>query len=72
MISNDANLGEISQEKSLRSLNAKMYDYIENNKVIGVSLKKMYGSGKISKKNFPSDKKVNKVKKIILAILLII
>jgi hypothetical protein len=39
-----------------------MYDFIQNNEVIGVSLKKMYGSGKISKKNFPADTKVNKAK----------
>ena len=62
MISNNVNLGELSQERSLRGLNAQMYEYIKNNKVIGVSLKKMYGSGRISKKNFPSDTKVNKAK----------
>ena len=62
MISNKVNLGKLSQEKSLRGLNAQMYEYIKNSQVIGVSLKKMYGSGKISKKNFPSDTKVNSVK----------
>ena len=62
MISNNVNLGKLSQERSLRGLNAQMYEYIKNNQVIGVSLKKMYGSGRISKKNFPSDTKVNKAK----------
>lgn len=62
MISSNVNLGELSKERSLRGLNAQMYEYIKNNQVIGVSLKKMYGSGKISKKNFPSDTKVNKAK----------
>ena len=62
MISNKVNLGKLSQEKSLRGLKAQMYEYIKNSQVIGVSLKKMYGSGKISKKNFPSDTKVNSVK----------
>jgi len=62
MISNKVNLGKLSQEKSLRGLNAQMYEYIKNNQVIGVSLKKMYSSGKISKKNFPSDTKVNSAK----------
>jgi len=62
MISNKVNLGKLSQEKSLRGLNAQMYEYIKNSQVIGVSLKKMYGSGKISKKNFPSDTKVNSAK----------
>ena len=52
MISNNVNLGKLSQERSLRGLNAQMYEYIKNNQVIGVSLKKMYGSGRISKKNF--------------------
>lgn len=62
MISNKVNLGKLSQEKSLRGLNAQMYEYIKNSQVIGVSLKKMYSSGKISKKNFPSDTKVNSAK----------
>jgi len=62
MISNNANLGEIGNEKSLRGLNAAMYEMIKNNQVIGVSLKKIYGSGRISKKNFPADTKVNKAK----------
>ena len=62
MISNNANLGEIGNEKSLRGLNAAMYEMIKNNQVIGVSLKKIYGIGRISKKNFPADTKVNKAK----------
>jgi hypothetical protein len=61
MISNDANLSELSNERSLKGLNAKMYDYISNYKVIGVSLKKMSGGGSVSPKNFPSDKKINSV-----------
>ena len=62
MISNNANLGEIGNEKSLRGLHAAMYEMIKNNQVIGVSLKKIYGIGRISKKNFPADTKVNKAK----------
>jgi len=57
MISNDVNLSELSMERSLKGLNAKMYDYIINHKVIGVSLKKMSGRGSVSQKNFPTDKK---------------
>lgn len=62
MIKRGTSLGELNAEKSLKGLNAKMYEYIINNQVIGVSLKKMYGSGKISKKNFPSDTKITKAK----------
>lgn len=62
MIKRGINIGELNAEKSLKGLNAKMYEYITKNQVIGVSLKKMYGSGKISKKNFPSDTKIAKAK----------
>lgn len=62
MIKSGTNLSELEQERSLKGLNAKMYEYITNNKVVGVSLKKMYGTGRISKKNFPSDKKISTAK----------
>jgi hypothetical protein len=62
MIKNRLNLNEISTQRSLKGLNAKMYDYIINNQLIGVSLKKMYGTANLSKKNFSSDKSINKAK----------
>lgn len=62
MIKSGTNLDEILQKKSLKSLNAKMYEYITNNQVIGISLKKIYGTGGITKKNFPSDTKISKAK----------
>jgi hypothetical protein len=39
-----------------------MYNYIINNQIIGISLKKIGGAAKISKKNFPSDSSEIKAK----------
>ena len=51
-------VSKLNNEKTLKGLNEKMFEYIQDNKVIGVSLKKITGKAKISKKNFPSDKKI--------------
>lgn len=57
MISSDASIGEIQSEKTLKGLNQVMMKNIVNNKVIGISLKKIVGSGSVYKKNFSNDKK---------------
>lgn len=57
MISSDASIGEIQTEKTLKGLNQIMMKNITNNKVIGISLKKIVGSGSVYKKNFSNDKK---------------
>jgi hypothetical protein len=51
-------VSELQKEKTLKGLNEKMFEYIQNHKVIGVSLKKIAGRARISKKNFPTDKKI--------------
>ena len=57
IISNNASMNSITNEKSLKSLNVTMMDLIKNNEIIGVSLKKITGGGSISQKNFSSDVK---------------
>ena len=59
MISNPSAVRDISEEKTLKGLNEKMFEYVQKNQVIGVSLKKNEsGQAKISEKNFPTDKKM--------------
>jgi hypothetical protein len=59
MISDSSAVRDISEEKTLKGLNEKMFEYVQKNKVIGVSLKKNEsGKAKISQKNFPTDKKI--------------
>jgi hypothetical protein len=62
MISNGANLNQISSEATLKGLNIKMFELIKNGQVIGVSLKKIVGGGTISQKNFPTDTRATKAK----------
>jgi|TARA_R100000084_G_C4639615_1_gene143025 hypothetical protein len=51
----------LNEESTLKGLNEMMYKLIEEEKLIGVSLKKIErGSGKISQKNFPKDAKISK------------
>ena len=50
----------LSKEKTLKGLNEKMWEYMQDKKVIGMSLKKITGTAKISNKNFPTDKKISK------------
>jgi hypothetical protein len=58
MISNNNAVRDISEERTLKGLNSMMFEKIQNHEVIGVSLKKITGgSGRITKKNFPTDKK---------------
>ena len=58
MISNNNAVRDISEERTLKGLNSMMFEKIQNYEVIGVSLKKITGgSGRITKKNFPTDKK---------------
>lgn len=57
MISSDASIGEVQTEKTLKGLNQIMMKNITNNKVIGISLKKIVGNGSIYRKNFSNDKK---------------
>lgn len=47
---------ELKQENTIRGLNAKMFEYLKNEKVIGVSLKKLGNTGNITHINFPTDK----------------
>jgi len=58
MVGNGFNVSELQTEKTLKGLNEKMFEYIQSNQLIGVSLKKITGTAKISKKNFPTDKKI--------------
>ena len=48
------------EEKTLKGLNERMWDYLQKNQVIGMSLKKISGSARMSNKNFPTDKKMSK------------
>ena len=49
---------ELTQERTLKGLNEKMFEYVQSNQLIGVSLKKINSQiGRISQKNFPTDKK---------------
>lgn len=52
------NPGILNEETTLKGLNERMFELLQENKLIGISLKKIEGnSGKISQKNFPTDKK---------------
>ena len=58
MVGAGFNPGELQAERTLKGLNEKMFEYVQSNQLIGVSLKKITSSrGIISKKNFPTDKK---------------
>lgn len=58
MVGGGFNPAELQQEKTLKGLNEKMFEYVQSNQLIGVSLKKITSNtGHISKKNFPTDKK---------------
>jgi len=46
----------LKQENTILGLNALMYQYLKDEKVIGVSLKKLGNTGNISEINFPTDK----------------
>ena len=46
----------LKQENTILGLNALMYQYLKEEKVIGVSLKKLGNTGNISEINFPTDK----------------
>ena len=48
------------RERTLKGLNERMWDYLQKNQVIGMSLKKIGGSARMSNKNFPTDKKMSK------------
>lgn len=58
MVGGGLNVGALQAEKTLKGLNEKMFEFIQSNQLIGVSLKKITGTGRISKKNFPTDKKM--------------
>lgn len=59
MISSSSAVRNITEERTLKGLNEKMFEAIKKNEVIGVSLKKNNsGHAKISKKNFPTDRKI--------------
>lgn len=60
MVGSGFNIGALQAEKTLKGLNEKMFEYIQSNQLIGVSLKKITGTARISKKNFPTDKKMMK------------
>ena len=57
MISSGYNPATIANEKTLKGLNVAMWENLKENKLIGVSLKKITGSGTISNMNFPTDRK---------------
>lgn len=46
----------LKQENTILGLNALMYQYLKDEKVIGVSLKKLGNTGNISEINYPTDK----------------
>jgi len=46
----------LKEENTILGLNALMYQYLKDEKVIGVSLKKLGNTGNISEINFPTDK----------------
>ena len=59
MVGAGFNPKELQAEKTLKGLNEKMFEYVQANQLIGVSLKKITSSrGNISKKNFPNDRKM--------------
>jgi len=59
MIADKSAIRDISEEKTLKGLNEKMFECIQKNTVIGVSLKKNEtGTAKLSEKNFPTDSKI--------------
>ena len=59
MISNQGAVQQIAAEKTLKGLNAKMFELVKSNQVIGVSLKKITSNtGRITEKNFPGDGKI--------------
>ena len=45
----------LKEEKTIRGLNAKMFEYLKDEKVIGVSLKKLGNTAQIKNINFPTD-----------------
>jgi hypothetical protein len=50
----------LDKETTLKGLNEKMFELLKENKLIGVSLKKIEGrNAKMSQKNFPTDKKMS-------------
>lgn len=58
IVAQNFNPAELTQERTLKGLNEKMFEYVQSNQLIGVSLKKITTPvGHISKKNFPTDKK---------------
>ena len=57
MIGAGYNPATIANEKTLKGLNVAMWENLQANKLIGVSLKKITGSGTISNMNFPNDRK---------------
>lgn len=55
------NLNILDAETTLKGLNEKMYQLIQEEKLIGVSLKKIESNkASISEKNFPNDSKISK------------
>ena len=46
----------LKEENTILGLNAKMFEYLTEEKVIGVSLKKLGNTGNITPINFPTDK----------------
>ena len=57
MIGAKYNPASIAGEKTLKGLNVAMWENLQANQLIGVSLKKITGSGSISNMNFPTDRK---------------
>lgn len=58
MVGNGFDPRVLQNERTLKGLNAKMFELIQQNMLIGVSLKKITtASGTIVNKNFPTDKK---------------
>ena len=50
----------LKEENTILGLNAKMFEYLTEEKVIGVSLKKLGNTGNITPINFPTDKSAPK------------
>jgi hypothetical protein len=63
MVANDFDITTITNERTLQGLNNAMWENLKNNKLIGVSLKKITRStGTLSNKNFPTDKRISDLK----------
>ena len=60
IVSNNFDIKCLDEEKTILGLNQCMQERIENNTLIGVSLKKIVGSAKISLKNFFNDMKITR------------